>query len=150
MDFLNKSFAQLTDLLQGMTPGARITTGLLLVVVVVSVGYLFAHATSGPDVYLLDGADFSYGEMNAIRAALETAMDHEQHELETRRREFLDWWSPQRRANLCRGFERYVDPEAPGQSPAALPAAPACQRGASAAGPGAVCRASAACLLASL
>ncbi len=59
-------------------------------------------------------------DSSAIRAALETAMDREQHELEMCRREFLDWWSPGRRADLCRRFERYVEPEAAGRPPAAL------------------------------
>ena len=48
MDFLNKAFAQLSDLFRSMTPGARLTAGLLLVVVIVSLGYLFTHDMSGP------------------------------------------------------------------------------------------------------
>ena len=44
MDFLNKAIAQLSDLFRSMTPGARITAGLLLAVVVVSMGYLFQHS----------------------------------------------------------------------------------------------------------
>ncbi len=43
MDFLNKALAQFSDLFRSMTPGGRITAGLLLVVAVVSVGYLFQH-----------------------------------------------------------------------------------------------------------
>ncbi len=56
MDFLNKAFAQLSDLFRSMTPGGRITAGLLLVVAVVSVGYLFQHQASGGDEYLFGGA----------------------------------------------------------------------------------------------
>ncbi len=41
MDFINKAFAQLADLSRSMTPGARITSVLLLVLVVVSLAYLF-------------------------------------------------------------------------------------------------------------
>ena len=59
-------------------------------------------------------------DSGAIRASLETAMEREQQELEMRQREFFDWWSPGRREDLCRRFERYVDPEASGQSPAAF------------------------------
>jgi flagellar M-ring protein FliF len=55
MDFLTKAFAQLNDLFRSMTPGGRITTGLLLVVAVVSVGYLFQHQVSGGDDYLFGG-----------------------------------------------------------------------------------------------
>ncbi len=59
MDFLNKSIAQLSELFRSMTPGARITAGLLLAVVVVSVGYLFQHGASGPDTYLFGGEPIS-------------------------------------------------------------------------------------------
>ena len=55
MDFLNKAFAQFSDLFRSMTPGGRITAGLLLVVAVVSVGYLFQHQVSGGDDYLFGG-----------------------------------------------------------------------------------------------
>jgi flagellar M-ring protein FliF len=70
MDFLNQSFAQLKDLFEGMTSGSRITAGLLLVVVVVSLGYLFTHTVPGNSVYLLDGRSFSNSELDAIEAAL--------------------------------------------------------------------------------
>src|SRR6476660_3100333 len=55
MGFLNNAIAQLSELLRSMTPGARITAGLLLAVVVVSMGYLFQHAASGPDGFLIGG-----------------------------------------------------------------------------------------------
>jgi flagellar M-ring protein FliF len=55
MDFLNKAFAQFNDLFRSMTPGGRITAGLLLVVAVVSVGYLFQHQVSGGEDYLFGG-----------------------------------------------------------------------------------------------
>ena len=73
MDFLNQSFTQLKDLFDGMTPGSRITAGLLLVVVVVSLGYLFTHAVPGNSVYLLDGRRFSGSELGAMEAALHDA-----------------------------------------------------------------------------
>jgi flagellar M-ring protein FliF len=69
MDFLNKAFAQVAELFRTMTPAARITTGLLLVLVVVSVGYLFNHQISAGDSYLLEGQHFSQGELNAMQAA---------------------------------------------------------------------------------
>jgi flagellar M-ring protein FliF len=56
MDFLNKAFAQFNDLFRSMSPGGRITAGLLLVVAVVSVGYLFQSQVSGGDDYLFGGA----------------------------------------------------------------------------------------------
>ncbi len=73
MDFLNQSFAQLKDLFDGMTPGSRITAGLLLVVVVVSLGYLFTYSVPGGDVYLLEGRMFTGPEIQAIEAALGVA-----------------------------------------------------------------------------
>lgn len=69
MDFLNKAFAQLSDLFRSMTPAARITTGLLLVVVVVSLGYLVTFQMSGPDVYLFNGAPIPESERPAMLAA---------------------------------------------------------------------------------
>lgn len=69
MDFLNRSFAQVRDLFQSMTPGARLTAGLLLVVVVVSLGYLFTYQVSGGDVYLMGGESFSPAELQAMEAA---------------------------------------------------------------------------------
>jgi flagellar M-ring protein FliF len=70
MDFLNKSFTQLRDLFQSMTPGARITSGLLLAVVVISLVYLFTHGVAGPEVYLLGGEEFSNRELANMQAAL--------------------------------------------------------------------------------
>lgn len=69
MDFLNKTFAQVKDLFQSMTPGARITAGLLLAVVVISLGYLFTHPVSGADVYLMGAESFAPAELNAMEAA---------------------------------------------------------------------------------
>src|SRR5688500_15445662 len=70
MDFLNKSLAQLSELFRSMTPGARITAGLLLAVVVVSLSYLFRQSTAGPDAFLFGGQALSDGELNRIEAAL--------------------------------------------------------------------------------
>ncbi len=56
MDFLNKAFTQFNDLFRSMSPGGRITAGLLLVVAVVSVGYLFQAQVGGGDEYLFGGA----------------------------------------------------------------------------------------------
>ena len=69
MDFLNKAVAQLSELFRSMTPGARLTAGLLLVVVVVSLGYLFRYETSGADVYLMNGEPIQAGDMNNMVAA---------------------------------------------------------------------------------
>jgi flagellar M-ring protein FliF len=69
MDVLNTAFAQIADLFKSMTPGARLTAGLLLVVVVVSLAYLFNHQLAGGDADLLGGQPFTAGEMSAMEAA---------------------------------------------------------------------------------
>jgi flagellar M-ring protein FliF len=69
MDFLNKAFAQISDLFRSMTPAARITTGLLLVVVVVSLVYLFDHQMSGPDAFLMGGEPIPASELQAMESA---------------------------------------------------------------------------------
>lgn len=56
-----------------MTPGARITAGLLLLVAVVSLGFLFRSSAAGPDAYLFGGAVFSQNEINKMEAAMASA-----------------------------------------------------------------------------
>lgn len=73
MDFLNKAMAQLADLFRSMTVGARITTGLLLTVVVVSLVYLLRFHTSGPDLYLMEGDAFTPAELDTMEAAFSSA-----------------------------------------------------------------------------
>src|SRR5437762_6443936 len=73
MDFLNKALAQLSELFRSMTPGARITAGLLLAVVVISVGYLFQHGVSGPDTYLFGGEPLADGTLTRVEAAIAKA-----------------------------------------------------------------------------
>ncbi len=53
MDFLNRGYAQVVELFRSMTPGARITAGLLLAVVVVSLAFLFRFSSSTADSYLV-------------------------------------------------------------------------------------------------
>jgi flagellar M-ring protein FliF len=69
MDVLNKALAQLGELFRSMSPGARMTAGLLLAVVVVSLAYLFNHQISAGDNYLLGGQAFSAHELPAMEAA---------------------------------------------------------------------------------
>jgi flagellar M-ring protein FliF len=73
MDFLNKSLAQVSELFRSMTPGARITAGLLLAVVVVSMGYLFQHGASGPDAYLFGGEPQPDSVLTRVEAAIAQA-----------------------------------------------------------------------------
>ena len=69
MDFLNKAWTQLADLFRSMSPSARITTALLLAVVVISLAYLFTYQPSGPGVYLMNGEHFSRSDLDAMLAA---------------------------------------------------------------------------------
>jgi flagellar M-ring protein FliF len=70
MNFLNNAIAQVSELFRSMTPGARITAGLLLAVVVASFGFLFRHGAAGPDDYLFGGKVLSDGELNRIELAI--------------------------------------------------------------------------------
>jgi hypothetical protein len=69
MDFLNKSFRQLVDLFQSMTPGARVTTSLLLVAIVASLLYLFRFQPDRADEYLFGGTVMTQSEIVAMEAA---------------------------------------------------------------------------------
>ena len=69
MDFLNRAFAQLGELFKSMTPGARITAGLLLAVVVTSLAYLFRYQAGGADSYLMGGEPFQASQLAAMEAA---------------------------------------------------------------------------------
>jgi flagellar M-ring protein FliF len=73
MDFLNQALAQVSELFRSMTAGARITAGLLLAVVVISVGYLFQHQSAGPDEFLFGGQFLTDGQINQIEAAMAQA-----------------------------------------------------------------------------
>jgi flagellar M-ring protein FliF len=69
VDFLNKALGQLNDLFRSMTPAARITAAMLLVVIVISVAYLFNHQFSGADGYLFGGEPVSVSQLPAMEAA---------------------------------------------------------------------------------
>jgi flagellar M-ring protein FliF len=69
MDFLNRAYAQLSDLFKSMSPGARLTVPLLLIVTVVSIAYLFNQQVGGADAYLMGGEMFSAGELRQMEAA---------------------------------------------------------------------------------
>jgi len=73
MDFLSKAYTQLRDLFGSMTPAARITTGLLLAVVIVSLVYLFNYQVSGGTKYLLGGEPIPASHIPAMEAAFAQA-----------------------------------------------------------------------------
>jgi flagellar M-ring protein FliF len=73
MDFLNRAFSQFSELLRSMTPAARITTGLLLAMVVISLGYLFTYRVSGPDCDLMNGEPIPASYLPKMEAAFAKA-----------------------------------------------------------------------------
>ena len=73
MDFVNQAYAQLAELLRSMSVGTRVATASLLVLVVVSVVYLFQYQVTGGDELLLGGRSFDAGELTAMEAAFSKA-----------------------------------------------------------------------------
>jgi flagellar M-ring protein FliF len=69
MELLNQALNQFKDLFRSMTPGARITTALLLVAVAVSIGYLFTYRGTSADLYLMNGESFTPSQLPAMEAA---------------------------------------------------------------------------------
>ena len=69
MELANKGFAQLAEWFGSMTPGARVTAALLLVVTALSVAYLFNTQVSGAQVYLMGEESFSAAELREMQAA---------------------------------------------------------------------------------
>lgn len=73
MDFLNRGMKQVTDLFQTMTPAARLTTGLLLAVLVVSLVYLFRQDVEGGGEYLFGAQTLSDAELAMMEGAFADA-----------------------------------------------------------------------------
>lgn len=73
MDFLNKSFRPLIELFGSMTPAARITAGLLLAVVAISLTFLVRSEVTTGNTYLYGGREFSQDELGAMEEALALA-----------------------------------------------------------------------------
>ncbi|MEE8452621.1 MAG: hypothetical protein V3R99_11925 [Thermoguttaceae bacterium] len=73
MEVFHQTFSQLSDLFRSMSPGSRITAGLLLVVVVVSLGYLFTGQIASPDTDLMNGQPVPASLIPAMLAAFDAA-----------------------------------------------------------------------------
>src|SRR4051812_13621732 len=73
MDFVNQAYSQLVELIRSMSAGTRVATGLLIVLVVISLAYLFQYQVTGGDDLLLGGRPFTQSEMTAIEAAFAKA-----------------------------------------------------------------------------
>ena len=73
MDFLNKSVSQILDLFRSMTIGMRITSALLLVIIMTSLVYLFAVEIQSGNDYLFGAREFSQAELDAMQQAFAAA-----------------------------------------------------------------------------
>src|ERR671938_1692386 len=73
MDFINQTYSQLLELIRSMSPGTRLATVLLLVLVVISLAYLTQYQVTGGDELLLGGRPFTQSELTAIEAAFAKA-----------------------------------------------------------------------------
>ena len=73
MDFLNKSFAQISELFRGLSVGARIASLLLLTTVVVSLVYLIAFHSANPDEFVLNARPVTPDELKKIENAFSQA-----------------------------------------------------------------------------
>ncbi|MEM9185666.1 MAG: hypothetical protein AAGB00_04135 [Planctomycetota bacterium] len=73
MDFLNQAIKQTRELFDSMTPAARVTSVLLLGVIVVSLGYLLQHQAASPDDYLFEGEFLAPRDADNVEAAITQA-----------------------------------------------------------------------------
>lgn len=73
MEFLNQALTQLKDLFRSMTPGARITTALLMAAVGISLVYLFNYRGTAADLYLMNGEPLAPSQLPAMEAAFAKA-----------------------------------------------------------------------------
>ncbi|MAT72605.1 MAG: hypothetical protein CMJ58_24165 [Planctomycetaceae bacterium] len=73
MDFFNQAVAQVRELFLSMNPAARITSALLLGVIVVSLGYLVQMHGGGADEYLFNGEFLQPREAGRVEAAIAQA-----------------------------------------------------------------------------
>ncbi len=69
MGFLNNAITQFNNVFQTLSVGARIVAGLLLLVVVISLAYLFNRQSAAPDSFLFGGEAVTAAELPNIEAA---------------------------------------------------------------------------------
>ncbi|MBC8354135.1 MAG: hypothetical protein H8E66_19255 [Planctomycetes bacterium] len=73
MDFLNNAYGQVSDLFKSMTPAARMTTGLLVVAIGISLLFLFRQQNESADELLFGGETLTNEEIANMSAALAQA-----------------------------------------------------------------------------
>ena len=74
MYLLSRAYLQLlVGLYRSMTPGSRLTAGMLGAVVLLSAGYLVMHQGSSPEVDLMHGVPIAVGQLPLMEAAFAKA-----------------------------------------------------------------------------
>lgn len=73
MNWINDIGKQIRELFASLTPSARIMAGLMLSVVVVSLGWITMQGSSSEHEYLFGGRDFSESELSSWEAAFSEA-----------------------------------------------------------------------------
>ncbi len=73
MNFLNSAWSQVRDLFLSMTPAARLTSVLLAIAIVVSLGFLFSHVSPGPGEFLFGAEPLTSSDIAKVEAALAQA-----------------------------------------------------------------------------
>jgi len=73
MEFLNRAYAQLCGLYRSLTPGGRLTAGLLAAVVLLGLVYLGTRQAARPDCDLMHGVQIAAVQLPPIEAALAKA-----------------------------------------------------------------------------
>jgi flagellar M-ring protein FliF len=116
MDFVSKAVAQILEVLRPMSPPARMTTGLLLVAIVVSLTYLFRTQTDKADGFLFGAQYLSQREIDNMQLAFGAAglngSEVEQHRIRVPRSQRADYLAAINAANAY--------PEHPGAASAQL------------------------------
>jgi len=73
MDSFNRTAAHLRELFETMTPSARILAGLLLAVVVTSLGVMYPSNADAPEEVLFSGDNLSDSQLNRMEVAIAQA-----------------------------------------------------------------------------
>jgi flagellar M-ring protein FliF len=73
MDYLNRAFQSISELLRSMTPAAQVSSVIMLLAIVVSMAYLFQYQLNGGSTYLFGGQEFSQSEIGQMETALSKA-----------------------------------------------------------------------------
>lgn len=73
MDFINRHYQSMLNLLRSMTPAAQISSILMLVAITASMVYLFQYQLSGGTTYLFGGQEFDQGKIGHMETALAQA-----------------------------------------------------------------------------